>query len=135
MSASQTFNNSHFCCLFLSLFFRKTALKLPKITITIELLVWNWNYFLTISAILKLFKAVWDIDLNWFFLFQKILILRGWNSNMYLTIFSSLYCSGLCACLDIHSEIYGMLFSKVFHNWHQWFFLVPLCALTYFPIF
>ena len=48
------------------------------------------------------------------------------NSNIYLTIFSLLYCSGLCGCLDIHSEMYGMHFSKVLHNWHQWlFFLGP----------
>ena len=44
------------------------------------------------------------------------------NPTIYLAIFSSLYCSGLCACSDIHSEIYGMPFLKELHYCHQCFF-------------
>ena len=41
-------------------------------------------------------------------------------------------------CLQVigflsHSEICGMPFSKVIQCCHEWFFLVPLCALTSIP--
>ena len=37
-----------------------------------------------------------------------------------------------CGCSD-HSEICGMRLVKVPHRRHQWFFLVPISALTSVP--